>query len=57
MKKAYMKPCVAVYKFKMTNTLLAGSPVGMSGQGQDNDSALGRVNSFFQEGGSWDEEE
>lgn len=52
MKKTYMKPTTNIVKIKMTQ-ILAGSPIGMSGESQNNDVALSRRSRFS----TWEEEE
>lgn len=52
MKKTYMKPTTNIVKIKMT-PILAGSPISMSGESQNNDVALSRRSRFS----TWEEEE
>ena len=52
MKKTYIKPTTNIVKIKMP-AILNGSPVGMSGESQDNNVALGRRARFS----DWEEED
>lgn len=52
MKRIYIKPTTNIVKIKMT-PILAGSPVGMSGESQNNDVALSRRARFS----DWEGEE
>ena len=45
MKRIYIKPTTNIVKIKMT-PILAGSPVDMLGESQDNNVALGRSACF-----------